>query len=70
MQGVERKKVDPYEFSVAELPEKVMDEKERVIGLDSSRRERSRYIPPPRWAVQEEKEASVTEIVLAGIPST
>ena len=46
----------PYEVSVAVLFTKSMEEKERErVGVDV-REERSRYIPPPLFALHEEKE--------------
>ena len=47
MNGVERKKVVPYELSDAALEVNVMDDKRRVkVGVEV-RDVKSTYIPPP-----------------------
>ena len=56
MYGVLRKNVGPYEVYDAVLDENVMEEKERERVEVEVREERSRYIPPPLSAEQEEKE--------------
>ena len=68
--GVLRKKVEPYELSVAMLDEYVIEEKASVIVDSEVSEERSRYIPPPLFAEHEEKEEWVTETVLVEAPLT
>ena len=70
MYGVLRKNDGPYELSDAWLDEKAMDEKERSpVDVEVSV-ERSRYIPPPLFAEQDENEVNVTETVLVAAPVT
>ena len=70
MYGVLRKNVGPYELSDAVLEEKVMDEKERSTVDVEVRVDRSRYIPPPLFAEQDENEVNVTDTVLVAAPLT